>query len=480
MRVFRLCLLALMLLATLGNFSPVQATGGLIWDFWEPQISNPHSSSCDTAVTHKEKLAVSPSTNLVLTATVNASRITVTSATLKYALNRGSIQTVGGVKSGSNWNFTVQSSSLPEGTQIDYAFLLSGSFIDINCLAYSVAVAPNAHGYESLATVDTSRDNAKLFSVMSNAFASMVDQPGYGVQTSVTKSTICAAFFVSPTPCALYPLAEVNTPLEQFTVGTPTIAMAQTTGSTVCVLDDDGYYFAFENSNDRSDDFGYGVTYYNEDSLNNAVLVGSGSHQMAGKGSGFQDLAHSSSKGGARSGFKFPITWTPAATVHVQEELSWNARGESWAGALRGVPPFQPFAGHATGEAIAPYVDSGWADFTPDPPTNTPNGRSWTGSGAGPVNAPNLSPFGAEDGPYDENPGSPPKIVWQVALTSGHIYAFYARLWVETKAEAESINKADAYSVFDEPTNNPPFRLQTPSLTLRILDPGWSFTTCQG
>jgi hypothetical protein len=183
---------------------------------WEPVVLGT-VDHCDTALSHRPAVEVSPRANLPLSLTVDTTRITPREATLIYTTNNGlttvsvSTPVTAGVAS---VEFVVPASALRDGTILQYIFVVEGSFKDPQCRVGGDAIAlvslraleraraPLRHTYATAAVEESAGKLTHL--AMTKAVAGVAALPGEGNYMEGGASTVCA-YFDGPTPCQLFP-----------------------------------------------------------------------------------------------------------------------------------------------------------------------------------------------------------------------------------------------------------------------------------
>ncbi|MBI4729518.1 MAG: hypothetical protein HY775_08475 [Acidobacteria bacterium] len=435
------------------------------WAAWDPPIIDVHVSACDSAVSHAEEVAIAPAMDRALSIQVDTARLSVDEVILYYALNGGPVEHLTAAGTGaSSYSLVVPGASLPEGTRLSYGFVVRGSFADPKCSSRTVAVSPRFHGFESLATADTSRHSV-LFDAVADAWAAATAQPG--ISSNSTAQEICSLFFASPTPCDLFP-AEISATGPTRTVGSPAgllpvipESLAGGTCKKTLTLNeaDAGYFYKeFPPPTEQRSSGGHAEIVADPDPTpgRNAVLV-RGEASQAGWGFNNDDLADGSGRVGFAVGL-FCKSGSCPRPMHVTVSMPYGGRGrpEADTSILSPIPPV--WLGESWADADA-SIHKGHEIIGSEP-----NGDGGSVAFAGAHAAGDIS---------INNPGDQTKsgtYSWTAAMGEAEYWFFYAQLRVTVKVHAAFNRGAHAKFDFHDPVRSSPLYLRTPSITFTITD----------
>jgi len=425
-----------------------------------------------------------------VTVTVDTSRLAVSGATLLYSLNAGPAQSLTQPgNGGATYSFTVPGSALPEGTDVDYAFVLSGTFLDSACAGVSsVAVAPTNHGFASLSTSDASSANLHLLTVTENAGYMLKDQPANG---TLSLAQACSTLFAAPTPCDIYPQGPVTTTVPGGTVPslplqTSTVQLAATTSPGCSISADErtvyltlgwgGTHHDFPtNTGDTHGGVAAPRVTQSYSSSRNAVL-----QDVFDGGSGFWTSGYSTATGQARVGFAFGVTshdqyGNVVANPTFTYTLDWyvagqdQARAADWAMSA-GVLGFAEGAAYARDDPEA--IAIAHQNITHSLSAN--NVAIWTGPGASAYYNSSL-PIGWPEseqthpwGPYTEADS------FQYTPPTFDSIFYYASILQKSNVAYDGLTIAQAESNANDSSRSRPWYLQVYELAISSSAGYWT------
>jgi hypothetical protein len=426
---------------------------------WTPPIPAPHSSYCDTAVSHRESLALLPPSQLHLTVSINTARLHPSLALLYYRIDGGSTQVSSTTASGSTATLTVFGSQLPANSVIEYAFEVRGVFVEPQCVQYSAGISPSLNSFFTYVTNSPVASKIEVFRAHQHAATTLTAQPGFGAGTP--PSQVCAAFFTAPTPCTLYPAVnQTPAPMSGGSAQPAVLSVAAGAGDVSCTVTNTGFYFDKPTGVDRP---------------NGLDLNAVGGYSRTDLSSSGKTVSHSSFTGQAawggstkvigysRTGFRGAINGDglPAGTtINLAASVPWTVSGQSSAKATSATPALTSVQSFVD----APTLTPGWEDMTTQSQLEYP--VTWTGlsgTAASSVSNPDL-----RDVPQ---PTISSAAALPLTVFTGDTYFWYLKAMAQNRVVAQELTAGEAQT---------DLAITTPSVTLVIETAGYHWSSCPG